>query len=246
VLLLVAVRAEWAALHAVCAALGIEIQPMRQDSVGDLLDLGSVGSQRVFAARTRMGAIRHEGSAYKAILLQRVVQATSIIQTGMAFGVDPRTQRHGDVLVARTLFPYDDRTIHAGADGAPVIDYSQTQPRRAKPALVELFKQEIRHGDHPFGAHVGMLLSGNARIFCGRFRDDLVRTIPSKQEGIIGGDMEGVGLLAVSPPDNPLWAVVKGISDFADEDRHAIIDATRAPACENAIRFVLTALRNNS
>ena len=57
--------------------------------------------------------------------------------------------------------------------------------------------------------------------------------------------MEGMGLLSVSPADKPLWAVVKGISDFADEDRDGIIELTRALACQNAVRFVLTALRNN-
>ena len=31
--------------------------------------------------------------------------------------------------------------------------------------------------------------------------------------------MEGVGLVSVSSPEDPAWIVVKGISDFADEDR---------------------------
>lgn len=73
-----------------------------------------------------------------------------------------------------------------------------------------------------------------------------MKAIPPGRDGIIGGDMEGVGLLSVSPADKPLWAVVKGISDSADKDRDGIIDTTRAPACENAVRFVLTALRNSS
>lgn len=232
------------ALRAVCTELGIAMQLKRWDPLGDYFDLGVVGSDRVFAAQTRMGAIRHEGSAYKAILFQRAAQATSIIQTGMAFGVDPRAQRHGDVLVARTIFPYDDRIIR-GEDGQPVVDYSRTKRRAAKTALVKLFEREIDRGGHAFGTHVGTLLSGSARIFCGRFRDDLVKTIPSVRDRIIGGDMEGVGLLSVSPADKPLWAVVKGISDSADEDRDGIIENTRPLACKNAVRFVLEALRNN-
>jgi nucleoside phosphorylase len=153
-------------------------------------------------------------------------------------------QRHGDVLVARSLFPYDDRIIR-GVNGQPVVDYSRTKRRVAKTALVKLFEREIDRGGHAFGTHVGTLLSGSARIFCGRFRDDLVRVIPLGRDRIIGGDMEGVGLLSVSPADKPLWAVVKGISDFADEERDGIIETTRALACENAVRFVLQALRNN-
>jgi nucleoside phosphorylase len=244
VLLLVAIEAEMEALRTVCVELGIAMQPRQWDPLGNYFDLGVIGSDRVFAAQTRMGAIRHEGSAYKAILFRRATQATSIIQTGMAFGVDPHAQRHGDVLIARAIFPYDDRIIR-GENGQPVVDYSRTKRRSAKTALVKLFEREIARGGHAFKTHVGTLLSGSARIFCGRFRDDLVKMIPLGPERIIGGDMEGMGLLSASPADKPLWAVVKGISDFADESRDGIIGTTRPLACENAVRFVLEALRNN-
>jgi len=60
--------------------------------------------------------------------------------------------------------------------------------------------------------------------------------------GYIGGEMEGIGLLAASNKAEPVWAIVKGISDFADDQRHDEIEATRAAACLNAVRFVLAAL----
>jgi adenosylhomocysteine nucleosidase len=244
VLLLVAIDAEMEALRVACADLGIAMHPRQWDPLGNYFDLGIIGSDRVFAAQTRMGAIRHEGSAYKAILFQRAAQATSIIQVGMAFGIDPQRQSLGDVLVARTIFPYDDRIIRGGS-GQPVIDYSRTKRRAAKTALVSLFEREIERGGHTFRTHVGTLLSGSARIFCGQFRDDLLKTIPPGRDRIVGGDMEGMGLLSVSPADKPLWAVVKGISDFADEERDGIIETTRPLACQNAVRFVLMALHNN-
>ena len=62
---------------------------------------------------------------------------------------------------------------------------------------------------------------------------------------IIGGEMEGVGLLAASSSaDDPIWCVVKGISDFADENRDANITESRSRACHNAANFVLSALQN--
>jgi adenosylhomocysteine nucleosidase len=244
VLILVAIKAELEALRSVCTDLGVAFERKQWDPLGEYFDLGTVGADRVFAARTKMGAIRHEGSAYKAILFQRAAQATSIIQIGMAFGVDPKHQHHGDVLVARSMFPYDDRTIRM-AGGHPIVDYSQTKRRAAKNSLVKLFEREIERGGHTFDTHVGMLLSGGARIFSAKFRDDLVGSIPPGRDRIVGGEMEGVGLLSVSPADKPLWAVVKGISDFADEDRDVIIETTRQLACVNAVRFVLSALRNN-
>ncbi len=48
--------------------------------------------------------------------------------------------------------------------------------------------------------------------------------------------MEGVSLLAASAtPDNPIWCVVKGISDFADEERDAVIQLNRPLAAARVL-----------
>ena len=36
---------------------------------------------------------------------------------------------------------------------------------------------------------------------------------------VVGGEMEGIGPISNCPKDRPNWVVVKGIFDFADEDR---------------------------
>jgi nucleoside phosphorylase len=90
------------------------------------------------------------------------------------------------------------------------------------------------------------MLSGAARIYSRCFRDELVRNVPAGEEPIVGGEMEVVGLLAASAgPDDPIWCVVKGISDFADKDRDAIFEQSRAQACRNAAEFILSALEND-
>jgi hypothetical protein len=45
---------------------------------------------------------------------------------------------------------------------------------------------------------------------------------------------------------DPVWCVVKGISDFADENRDAVIEANRPVACRNAGLFVLSDLSNDA
>jgi hypothetical protein len=55
VLLLVAIDAELKALRAVCAELGIAMQPRQWDPLGDYFDLGVVGSDR---ARACENAVR--------------------------------------------------------------------------------------------------------------------------------------------------------------------------------------------
>jgi nucleoside phosphorylase len=80
------------------------------------------------------------------------------------------------------------------------------------------------------------------------YRDELAQSVPGNgEEQIVGGEMEGVGLLAASVnPDDPIWCVVKGISDFADENRDAVIRTNRPIACLNAATFVLAAFANDA
>jgi nucleoside phosphorylase len=84
-----------------------------------------------------------------------------------------------------------------------------------------VFQAERERGVNPFQVHIGAFLSGGARIHSGLFRDELVTSVPAADDVIVGGEMEGVGLLSISPANDPVWIVVKGISDFADEDTDA-------------------------
>lgn len=122
------------------------------------------------------------------------------------------------------------------------VDYTDAERHPANKGLIELFRQHqtrtVRHHDIAFGS----LLSGGARISSRAFIRELIDGIPRTEEPIIGGEMEGVGLLSASPREDPLWIVVKGISDFADEGRQAILRSSRPIACGNAARYVLSAL----
>lgn len=181
--------------------------------------------------------------------------AQAIVQLGMAFGIDPKRQTAGDVLVSTSIVPYDNREIRTRPYSVRRFlcgetyqtDYSGVTQEPARPALVELFRREQRRAGHPFQAYFGAMLSGAARIHSGAFRDELVRGIPSGEDPIIGGEMEGVGLLAASTSaDSPVWCVVKGISDFADKHRHHVIEVNRPIACRNAAEFLVSALINDA
>ncbi len=196
-----------------------------------------------------MGSIGLFGSAARGMRLKTATGAQGIIQLGMAFGIDSQRPRPGDVLVATSIIPYDNRDVRPPPDGREgyITDYSQVNRELARPALVELFRREQRRGGHGFGVYLGAMLSGAARIHSSYFRDELVRSVPAGEDPIVGGEMEGVGLLAASAAaDDPIWCVVKGISDFADENRDAVIDANRPTACRNAAEFVLSALINDA
>ena len=265
-LLLVATPAEERGLKeaANICRLPFEKVKERESRLGiDYFDLGPVGNEvgvialppsRDDGRNLVMGSIGFFGTAARAIRVRGKTGAQSIVQIGMAFGIDPLRQRPGDVLVSTSLIPYDNRDIRPASPECPncrfreegfATVYDQAVREPARPALVELFSRE-RSRAHDFDVQFGAMLSGAARIYSGFYRKELLRSLPPGPDPIVGGEMEGVGLLAASESwGDPIWCVVKGISDFADEERDAVIEANRPIACRNSALFVLRALLND-
>jgi nucleoside phosphorylase len=258
-LLFLAVPAEEEALEQAAKERSLTFEKIKDPRLGEYHWLGNVGNETVIAVRPGreggrvvMGALGRLGSASRAIRFQEATGAKGIVQLGMAFGVNSRAQKYGDVLVSTSIVPYDRRDI----SDAPrrlfrrmlrrpryTVDYSQASRQPARPALLNLLVREMKRGGHPFKIHVGAILSGAARIRSRTFRDELVRNVPAGEDPVVGGEMEGVGLLAASTASSdPIWCVVKGISDFADE----VIDQHRRLACRNAAEYVLSALLNDA
>jgi len=250
ILLFFATQTEREQLERGAAELELPFEERNDAHVGTYYSLGTIGPNRVRAVKTRMGSFFHQGSASQAIVLLAASSATSIIQVGMAFGIDRNAQKHGDVLVSQWLFPYDYRIIDhlAGQQGQVDrynIDYSETKRFLAKRSLLSLFEQERTTGRHEFAIHFGGMLSGGSRIRSQLYLRELLIAVTGGEGpgGYIGGEMEGVGLLAASKRAEPVWVIVKGISDFADDQQRDEAEAHRPDACLNAVRFVLAALR---
>jgi adenosylhomocysteine nucleosidase len=195
-----------------------------------------------------MGPHGRLGSAAKGVRYLSATGAKSILQVGMAFGVGRNWQALGDVLVSTSLIPYDNRDVKPSPEAPGYIsDFTSMRVEPARAALYERCLREKERTKFSFGIHIGAMLSGAARIHCARFRDELYATVPHGNDPIVGGEMEGVGLLAASvKADDPVWCVVKGISDFADEHRHEDIKEGIKVAPRNAAYFVLSAPKNDA
>jgi nucleoside phosphorylase len=292
VLILFATPSEYDMLKEAARELGIMFD--KRCTVGphgenvEYFSLGHVGNVRVNALRTAMGPFSYGGSASRAIYYRTITGATAIIQVGMAFGIDPLTQKLGDVLASTSLIPYDSREVRAvtmppiermigeseegcppcpeteAADAGPrlqkraaravgnsdkyTVNYSRATRHAAKQSLVKMFekaKESTTDEKRGYQVFFGDVLSGGARVFSRKFIRELVTGVPQAEDGVVGGEMEGVGLLSVSPMNDPLWCVVKGISDFGDENRDQVIKESRPVACKNSALFVLSALMKN-
>jgi nucleoside phosphorylase len=225
------------------AFLGLPFEPKNDLNVGEFYSLGTLGSTRVIAARTRTGSHDFRGSASQAALFKAITPAKLLIQIGMAFGVDPINQKAGEVLVSTSVFPYDRRDVKV-EDGQIVYKYTERTVRRnCSPVLEKMFRRAYEESRFPYRVHFGMLLSGGARIYSRDFKNKLLAWVPTKpMHPIVGGEMEGVGVLAASDPQKPCWIVVKGISDFADEEHDLEENPLRPVACRRSALFVLRTL----
>src|SRR4051794_38950940 len=262
-LLFVATSAEEDALQEQAARLGLDFRkdPALTKHFGkwglrdEAWTLGTIGAETVVAVgcsrikgRPVMGPHGRLGSAAKGVRYLAATGAQGIIQVGMAFGIARGPQQLGDVLVSTSLIPYDKRDVKPSPkEPGYVNDYGAVEVEPARSALVERCLREKERTKFDFAVHVGAMLSGAARIHCAKFRDELYRTVPHGNEPIVGGEMEGVGLLAAAvKADDPVWCVVKGIGDFADEQRDEDIKTGLVDAPRNAALFVLSSLVNDA
>lgn len=240
----------------------------------DAWTLGAIGGETVVAVgcsrikgKPVIGPHGRLGSAAKGVRYLAATGAQGIIQVGMAFGIARGPQNLGDVLVSTSLIPYDKRDVkplpkkpwhfkfadkmmtHLKLPTHPGYfnDYSAVEVEPARLSLVERCLREKERGKFNFAVHVGAMLSGAGRIHCAKFRDELYDNVPHGSEPIVGGEMEGVGLLAAAvKAGDPAWCIIKGISDFADEQRHEDIKTGLRIAPRNAAYFVLSSLVNDA
>lgn len=262
-LLFLATPAEEEALERAASELQVQCEKdraltssLRARGLGDeVWRLGTIGAETVIAVgpsrergRTVMGAAGRLGSAAKAIRYLTATGAQGIVQVGMAFGMSREVQQIGDVLVSALLAPYDNRTVKP-SDRPPGYrnDYTDMKVELPRASLLERCRREKQRNSFGFGIHIGAMLSGAARIRCAAYRDELLRNVPHGNEEFVGGEMEGVGLLSGSANvDDSAWCVVKGICDFADENRDSDIVEGRKVAPYHAALFVLSSLVNDA
>lgn len=206
--------------------------------------LGSVGADRVTAVRCEMGPLGHGGSASTALFAKIETQAVAIATVGMCFGVRDGEQAFRDVVVSTALVPYDRRNVGVDPTGTLpyIVDYSTASWVPASRPLVARMRRALSGASFQFAVHFGALLSGGARIHSTVFRDELVKLVPPGDDPVVGGEMEGVGLIATSPPDDPNWIIVKGISDFGNNAGGSYVKEHRKQACQNAVDYLFHAL----
>ncbi len=157
----------------------------------------------------------------------------AVVMIGIAYGMNSKKQNIGDVLVSKTIIPYEIRRI-----GESVV-YRNPIPPGGTVLLNRFRNARTWNHDLPDGKKakytVCQLLSGEALIDNLEFRDKLSEDFPDAK----GGEMEGAGLYAAAHSKRLEWLVVKGICDYADGNKSENRDNNQKIAAEAATSLCL-------
>lgn len=194
-------------------------------------DLGEVSNTRVFMVQSEMG-VSGPGSALLTVLeALPALSPSAVIMVGIAFGVDKKKQRIGDILVSTDIYDYNVQRI-----GTDAIQQQRILLRGSRiPApirLLDKFRSGAKDWNYPANIQFGPILSGEKLVDNLEYRNQLLQLEP----GAIGGEMEGAALGTAEQRRKMDWILVKAICDWADGNKN---DERQEEAAKNAARFTL-------
>jgi nucleoside phosphorylase len=201
-----------------------------------LLNIGLVGSKRVFALGTNMGSATSGGTASVVTDAIATLHPKWIVAVGIAFGMDAGKTPLGTILVSDQVSCYEPQRRGRGAwpwSRGEMIKRGDKVP--VDPYLKKTFEQ-ISGFPYWQGARVrfGELLSGEKLIDDPKFKAALRDQYPEA----IGGEMEAAGIKSAAMLKQTPWLVVKAVCDFADGHKGDDKKAHQTKAAGNAAAFV--------
>jgi nucleoside phosphorylase len=195
--------------------------------------LGTLNGATIFHALTEMGSGGIGGTQQSVDIAIRALKPKYVIAVGIAFGVDPKSQAIGDILVSRQLQLYE----------AQRVGKTKLIPRGDKPhasaRLINAFEGVAQISWDGAPVRVGLMLSGEKLVDNVDFRESLKAIAPEA----IGGEMEGAGLYVAGQEHSVQWIVVKSICDWANGKKRIKKTERQTTAAANAAKFVLTVLQ---
>ena len=151
---------------------------------------------------------------------------------GIAYGVDPDTQRVGDVLVPTEIVPHDHKRVGT-ENGKEKIEFRDGPDRPDAVFLARLGAGPLGFTDASIRR--GPVLSGSDLVDNQPYRDYLVNEAAGGRA--IGGEMELHGVAAAAARHAARWGALKGICDFADGNKGDDKRARQKLAARNAARY---------
>lgn len=176
--------------------------------------IGVLGNYKIIHVQCTMGSLSRSSSIMTINSALTLFSCKVVIMVGIAFGVDKKKQKIGDVLIAESIIPYNSKrvgkkdTISRGIE-SPASKLLLNRFKSAKSTWVFPISEKKKAELIPT-----RLLSGEELIDNEEYRNSLIAENPESK----GGEMEGVGVYAACDGKAD-WILIKGICDFADGNK---------------------------
>ena len=197
---------------------------------------GQFGRYRAAQVESTMGG---EGrDAARATLQDAITELKpkAILLIGIAFGINRRKQRLGDVIIAESVFNYPLERI---GEPQSILRGGETHCGRILSEGFRTRRQDwkLRCERRVVKVHQGLLLSGPELIDNKEFRDQLVGKFANREP--LGGEMEGAGAYEVAERNHVEVILIKGICDWADGHKNDRAQPFAAYAAVSLAKHVL-------
>lgn len=213
--------------------------PGRREVLKGSMDLmtyrfGRFGNYSVAQVDSTMSTSGREGATLTAQRAISELEPKAMLLVGIAFGVDRKSQRMGDVLVADSIFPYD----HAKISSEIVRRGVTIQCGNILANRFRTYRDDwkLDAGGRTVKVHQGLVLSADKLVKNKAFRDSLVKELPTAQ----GGEMEGHGAYAAAQGAKVEMILIKAICDWGDNLKNDRAQAFAAYAAASLASHVLS------
>ena len=189
-------------------------------------ELDEVGGFRVIHGHSsQQGPLEAQLSAANAIEHWR---PEVLIAVGIAFGVKEEKHHIGDVLVSKEVLDYESARVEPDRTFTPRgITLPTSRELANRVTNLDLRREQVR--DLPT-IHMGTIVSGAKLVDNKEYRDNLA----SLHSTVIGGEMEGSGILTACKEKKVDVIVIKAICDWAAHKNNPSKDDDQKKASKNA------------
>jgi nucleoside phosphorylase len=230
ILIVTATDVETNALHAHFRPLQPRGRCLKMIAGNQTYYIGRLGRYGVIHVQCQMGSVTPGASGYTVTEAINHWDVKAVVMVGIAFGVDRQKQRVGDVLVSKTVIPYEIKRVGK----------KQNVHRNPIPPCGSILLNRFSNGrnwkyilprQQIARLIPAQLLSGESLIDNESYRAQLLATFPQAD----GGEMEGVGVFSAAHQKGVEWILVKAICDFADGRKNRSKKANQTTAATSAV-----------
>ncbi len=188
------------------------VRQKEQYILGKIYYLGRFGNYPIAYIHMEEQGVTNPAAIPLVSQLVQELHPVAVVMVGIAFGVDEKKQKIGDVLISDKILPYDSQKLLEDK-----TEYKEI-PKEVGFQLLNAFKE---HRDWIYylsdseqsTVYIGAMLTGSRLINNYKYRNQLLDDFSDQKP--IGGEMEAQGIYSMCRIHGVTeWIIIKGICDW--------------------------------